>query len=219
MMRLKWFFSFLLLAVLGVGSWALFPRQLGGPPESEEVLHAPVPEVVKEFRQAPPVERVQELYAQESKRIGEIDPDPELTQQRLELLAGELSAEEISWLKGEAGQGSTADGRFFATYLLALSSTEAAVDALGELAVSPVPKSKNKSLFELERQIRAQATEGLGRACAKQVSARDALLDVVEKQADEFLRERAHRALYQCRSGKPVEAQDREALEKVIYGR
>jgi hypothetical protein len=196
-------------------------RREAAPGASKAPIAAPsiaIPPEVEAFKKAPPVTRVQDFYESESKRIGAMDPDPKLTQARLELVAAELSPEEVKWLAGTAlNAKENGDGRFFATYLLALGRSAEGTSALRQIALTEIPKSKNKGLEELERQIRAQATEGLGHSCDV-AGARDALLDIVEMQLDEFIRDRAHRALYQCRTGKPVEEQDKEALDKLLYG-
>jgi hypothetical protein len=214
MTALKFLLSLLVGAALLTGAWFFQP----GSEQPVAPALIPVSEEVSRFQAEAPVVRVQELYARESQRIGAVDPDPELTRKNLEQVAGELNPEEIRWLLGMAAdQAAEGDGRFFAAYLLALSPLPGAVEALGELALSPVPGLKNSRLVELERQLRAQAVEGMGRSCASVVEARDYLLDVVEQQSDEFLRDRAHRALYHCRTGKSVESQDKAALEELLY--
>jgi hypothetical protein len=222
MMRSKWLLSLLLLAVAGA-LWFWLGRASAPPtmiaPIGEETArpNEPVPAAVTKFREGKPLERVKLIYEEEGKRIGAVDPDPDLTQRRLELIARELHPSEIDWLKQEAlRRDEMGDARFFATYLLALNGQEAAVGALREISLSPVPESKNPGLVELERQIRAQAVEGLSRVRGKDV-ARDALLDIVNGQADEFLRDRAHRGLYAWQTGKSIEDQDKEGLEKLLY--
>lgn len=162
------------------------------------------------------MDRVKGFYAAESKRVGSIDKDPILTEKRLREFAATLKDEEIQWLAKEAeNRKNPGDGRFFSVYLMALSEAPLAMEALTKIATSPLPQEKNQGLVELERQLRAQATEGLARACEKQKQWKDSLLDIVSRQEDEFLRDRAHRALYQCETGKSIEDQDKEALEKV----
>jgi len=212
MTPLKWLLSLGFLFLLVVGG-AKFVEPMPAPSSVTQVaavVAAPAPAVKILVDDG---KRIQAFYELESKRIGAVDPNPEETKKRLEVMARDLTPGEILWLEAEAVNPKVnGDGRFFATYLLALCSKPEAMVALGKLAISPVPDSKNKGRVELERQIRAQAIEGLGRA-----KARDPLLDVVEKQPDEFLRDRAHRALYEARGGKKVEEQDREGLEKLLY--
>lgn len=200
-----------------MGSKPFLPAPASGPALSP-IGEPAIPEDVKAFRASPPVKRVQEFYAKEGQRIGTVDPDPALTQKRLALVAKELTEEEVLWLYSEAvNPKASGDGRFFATYMLALSSSPEAVVVLGRLALAPLPPVKNTSLVELERQIRAQAIEGLGRVCATTTAAGDSLLDVVGRHGDEFLRDRAHRALYECRTGKSIEDQDKAALKELIH--
>lgn len=190
-----------------------FPEERDPAPISK-----PVSQEVQTFRAAPRVERVEQFYKAESARVGEVDPDPTLTEERLRAVASELSAEEINWLKLRAlSAKENADARFFAAYLLALSQKDEALPALKEIASTPLPNSKNQGEVELGRQIRAQTIEGISQLKSK-AEARDALLDIEQAQTDEFLRDRAHRALYALSSGKPVEQQDKEGMGKLLYG-
>lgn len=221
MTRSKWLVS-ILLGLLLIGGAFFFLRE-----KAELPVEAPPPQAaspslspeVEKFKSAPPMKRVQELYQEESARIGNLDPDPEGTQRRLEELSKQLTKEEMDWLKSQALDTNVGgDARFFATYLLALSGKPEAVASLREIGLAEIPKSKNQGLTELERQIRGHAAEGLGRL--RGVSeARDALLDIVQYQQDEFVRDRAHRANHQWVTGKTVEEQDKEGLGKVLYGK
>ncbi len=158
-----------------------------------------------------------DLYQMESKRVGQIDKDPKATQTRLEQDARELNPEEIGWLFAQAEDAKNdADARFFAAYLLGLSHKDASVGALERLALLPLPVSKHERYVEQERVFRASAVEGLSHNCKDFPGpVKDALLNIVSNQTDEFLRDRAHRGLYTCETGKPIEEQDKEALEKL----
>ena len=192
------------------------PPALAPKPEAGSDLDPSLRAEVEAFRAAPPVKRVEAFYEKESRRVGEIDQGPELTARRLSAMAGELKPAELSWLKSAAlDRKRGGDGRFFAAYLLALAPGPATASALKDVALAPLPNVKNQGLLELERQVRAQATEGLGHARGVP-EAQEALLDVVEYQNDEFVRDRAHRALYEWRTGKKLEDQDKEALQKVM---
>lgn len=233
-MRSKWLLSVVGLALVAAGAYlalrpgvrrdeapAPAPAAGRGAVVSAAAPAAPAaPSVaVAAFRAAKPVERIEAFYREESRRVGAVDPDPAGTEQRLKAVAEELNPQEVSWLQqASLDRKREGDGRFFATFLLALNAQGPALGALREIALNPVPASKNQGVVELERQIRALASEGLGRARGVR-EAQDALLDVVEKQEDEFLRDRAHRALYAWETGKSVEEQDREALGKVLYGK
>lgn len=224
MTRLKWFASFVFLAALLIGALQLVPREGEAPLSLDAVVSAasvsgtPAAPSVQDFRAAPKENRLEEFYQAESRRIGAIDPDPKATQARLEGVAAELTKEEMKWLASRALSGKTeGDARFFAAYMLALTPHESSLEMLRAIALSPVPQHKNQGLVELERQIRAQAVEGISRK-RESAAARDGLLDVVEKQDDEFLRDRAHRGLHAWQTGRPVEEQDEEGLRKVLYG-
>lgn len=231
MTRSKWFLSIGLVALLLAGGAMLAKRVTAPKPlpaEAAAALEAeaprtrvaakePVPAAVEAFRRAVPVARVQAFYAAESKRIGQVDPDPKLTELRLRLIAEELNVEEIAWLKDTAlDRKAEGDGRFFAAYMLALSPP--ATEALRVIATSAVPKSKNQGLVELERQVRAQAVEGLGRQCGNE-AAKDGLIDTVARQEDEFLRDRAHRSAFAWEKCRPVAGADRKAAAELLYGK
>jgi hypothetical protein len=213
-----------LLLLAGGALWVYRQAQLpaAGAPEAPQAAtptlpanSAVAPAEVQSFRAATPLKRVQEFYEQESQRVGRVDPDPALTQRRLALVAHELSPEEIGWLGTQALDTSLeGDARFFAAYILALSDQPQSIGALAGIALSRIPEAKEERRRAEERMIRGQAVEGIARNCG-QPGARDALLDVVEKQSDEFLRDRAHRGLYSCATGKPLEEQDKAALRKM----
>ena len=153
----------------------------------------------------------------EAEKIGRVQADPVATEQKLVELARTIPTEQLIFLQGLAlSDTASGDERFLAAYLLAKRETEDAIPFLRAVALSPVKEQKNIGLVELDRQIRAQSIEGLGKQ-RKAPSARDAILDVVQGQADEFLRDRGHRALYEWQTGKPIEEQDKDALSKLLY--
>jgi hypothetical protein len=222
-MRSKLLVSLILIGVFGFGAGLYylahnrtsFPEGSASAPVSV-LAKPPTPEVQK-FRAAVKVERVKEFYKAESARVGQVDPDPKLTEERLRNVAAELSAEEINWLKIQAlSAKEAADARFFAAYLLALSNKDDALPALKEIASTPLPLGKDQGEIDLGRQIRAQTIEGISKFAHKS-EARDALLDIEQAQKDEFLRDRAHRGLYALATGKSVEDQDKEAMGKLLY--
>jgi hypothetical protein len=163
------------------------------------------------------MKRIMDLYERESRRVGKIDSDPKGTEKRLEESARELTDEELRWLESQAVDiRNDADARFFAAYLMGLSHRQASVVALGRIALLPLPASKNPRIIEQERAFRASAVEGLSLSCKSFPNAvKDALLDIVSRQTDEFLRDRANRGLYACQTGKSIEAQDLEALKRL----
>jgi len=160
------------------------------------------------------MKRVMDLYEAESKRVGKIDPDPKLTEKRLSAAALDLSAEEISWLGSQSLDATLdMDARFFATYLVGLSPSEASLATLKKIATSAVPQLKNERRMQEERVLRMQAVEGISHKCPLP-SAKDELLEIVSVQ-DPGVRDRAHRALYACHTGKKIEDGDTEALQKL----
>jgi hypothetical protein len=221
MMRSKSFLKIVIsLAIFSVFTWWSFRSLMRAPSPHSEVAVEEKARIPKaESDGAAPTEsmaRVSEFYQTESKRIGALDKDPILTEKRLREFSATLNDNEIRWLIGEAANlENNGDGRFFAVYLLALADSPLAFRVLSEFAVTAIPAQKVKGLEELERQLRGQAIEGLARACQKNREWKDSLLDVVSRQEDEFLRDRAHRGLYQCETGKSLAEQDQEALQKL----
>ena len=220
MTRSKWLVSFVIASpfVVGYGLFYLAHHTERPSPAQLEAAQAavrPASPEVQQFRGETPVKRVEQLYNAESERVGKIDPDPKATQERLKALSAELTPEEYAWLKERAlNRKEPADARFFSTYLTGLSPQSAALPALREIAVTPLPKLKSESQLDIEKQIRALATEGISRMC-KNGAAREALLDVEHTHEDEFLKDRAHRALYAFHTCTDIEASDRAAMEKV----
>lgn len=207
-----------LLLLLAGGAFFFFRKTAGEPqpvpPAPAAVISDTATSTATAFGTAKPLERVVKLYEAESKRIGQVDPDPALTERRLSAAAKDLSGEEIAWLAAQAmDEKNEMDARFFAAYLAALARSPSAVAALKAIAITPIPKTKNEMRFAEERALRMQAVEGLSRNC-KVGTAKDDLLEIIAVQ-DEAVRDRAHRALYACQTGKKIEDGDNEALEKL----
>jgi hypothetical protein len=224
----KWLASFCLIGLLLAGAAFFYLSGKSAPivASSSAVVAQPPTTVPPEpaplpFKVGPPMKRVMDLYESESKRVGQIDNDPKGTQKRLEESARELSPEEIRWLETQAGdRKNDADARFFAAYMMGLSHKVEAVEGLGRIAVSPIPPTKVDRLAEQERVFRASAIEGMSLACKEfPVAVKDGLTDVIARQQDESLRDRANRGLYACQFGKSIESQDKEALQKVRSAR
>lgn len=206
-----------ILLLMAVGALFFFRKPEASPPApaveaATTVLTSTA--IATSVSTSKPMERVIALYETESKRIGRVDPDPALTEKRLTEAAGKLSREEIEWL-GQQGldEKNEMDARFFATYLAALAHSGAAVGTLRQIATRPIPRTKNEMRFAEERALRMQAVEGLAHNC-KLEGATDSLMEIVAVE-DEAVRDRAHRALYACQTGKKLEDGDREALEKL----
>jgi hypothetical protein len=193
------FVAGLSLLVLGiVAFFTLTPKAEKSSEPSPEAFLSEEPSL-RAFREGASVQRIENLYRTEGKRIGDRDNDPSLTRERLRVMAKELKPEEIVWLKGFAlNPRNSKDERFFTVYLLALDARAPAVAAVRDIALAELPPRGK----ELERMIRKQAVEGLGHECANQ-EATDALLDVISMQLDEPIRDAAHRALYVCKEGGP----------------
>jgi hypothetical protein len=227
-MRTKWLASFVLLGLLLLGGASFFwprpaqvspeprPVSLAAPAATPSLLPTPL-ESAKSFKNGEPMKRVMELYASESQRVGKIDKDPKATEARLEEDARELTPEEVEWLGKQATDiKNDGDARFFAEYMVGLSHQEAAVKVLAAIAVSPEPVTKNDRLLQQEQAFRASAVEGLSHNCKEfPAQVKSSFLDVVSRQQDEMVRDLAHRGLYACQTGKRLEDQVEQALQKV----
>ena len=160
-------------------------------------------------------EGVRKFFAKESRSVGRVDPDPARTRERLAERAASLSPPEMEWLATQALNVETgADGRFLATYLLAMNGQAAAIGPLFRIAMSRVPSPLGDRRQADEVVLRMQAIEGLSRI--QSTEARDLLQKIAAGHAIAALRDRAHRALYAWETGKPVEDQDKAALRSLL---
>ncbi len=222
MTRSKWFASiFGLLLAIAAGAAFFYFREsepapsVEAPAAESDSVSTSTAATLSNFQSAPPMKRVMDLYETESKRVGKVDPDPKLTEKRLRAAAKELSADEIAWLGAQAADTSSdMDSRFFAAYLLGLSGSASGINTLGQIALSSIPESKNEMRVQEERVLRMQTVEGILESC-KLAGAKDKLLEIIAEQKDEAVRDRAHRALYACQTGKSLEQADKDALEKL----
>lgn len=158
----------------------------------------------------------------EAGRIGQVDSNPEATQQRLSAWAHGVSAQGAKELSSVALDASRSqDERFLAAYLLGMvPQAEAAIPALREVALAPwagpgMGEKHQDRVNAIEVQVRAAAIEGLARHRG-QDAAREALVAASRAHQDQFLTDRAQRALHEWRTGATVEDQDRKALGKVL---
>ena len=150
-------------------------------------------------------------------RVGVIDPNPDETAKRLQDYAQKLTSAECGDLvEIILNTRKDADERLLSAYLLSEVAGPQGLSALEKLAMSPVPKRPNDRSTAEERGFRALAIEGLGRISDS--NSRKILQDVASSQGDQFLVDRAQRALYGIEKGNPREAekQDKDALEKVL---
>lgn len=158
----------------------------------------------------------------EAGKIGQVDSNPEATQQRLNAWAHGVSAQGAKELSSVALDASRSqDERFLAAYLLGMvPQAEAAIPALREVALAPwagpgMGEKHQDRVNAIEVQVRAAAIEGLARHRG-QDTAREALVAASRAHQEQFLTDRAQRALHEWRTGATVEDQDRKALGKVL---
>lgn len=174
----------------------------------------PAPALETPAKAAPP--ELSPEIQDEVRRAGQIDPDPLASERRLDRLAQALKTEEILSLS-EFVRDFAADGdqRAVGVELLARSPSDAALGALEQIALSPVPKLGEPRREGFERALRARALEGLGSHPNR--AADRALRHVADSTDDAFLSDRARRALA-SRSGQAPDParQDDEALKKLL---
>lgn len=152
----------------------------------------------------------------EAARVGQVDENPERTKEQLRDLAASLSPQDITILTEKAlDPGVDGDERFLAAYLIAEKRNGDPYAALKRMAMAPIAHGLGERVRDMEMQVRAQAIEGLGRL-RNDTRAERALKEVAVRSEEAFLRDRAQRSLHEWRTGKPVEEQDREALEKLL---
>ncbi|NUM89555.1 MAG: hypothetical protein HUU37_10155 [Bdellovibrionales bacterium] len=168
-----------------------------------------------------PSPAVTKFITQEARRLSGIDPDPEATRRRLNAWAREVDA------RGSQDLGAVVldedrdqDERFLAAFLLGLVPDDHAVEVLRKVALEPfhgrpMGEKHGDRLRAIEVQVRAAAIEGLARH-RQSVEARTALETAAKAHEDQFLSDRAQRALHEWRTGERVEEQDRKALGKAL---
>lgn len=145
-----------------------------------------------------------------------IDPDPERSERRLDLLAAKISSEDQRFLK-KIVMDPEANGDHRAVAEEILGRSPSSESYLEEIAGRELADWKNSQRNDFERALSARAIEHLGHLPSAE--AENSLRKLTQKLQDSFLVDRAHRALL-ARTGKvpSPEAQDQEAL-KVLTSR
>lgn len=221
----KWILSGLVLLVLVLGYFAYqhVPVLEKKSPRQEIARNSSFPAMSNHGLTTAPMlsvvvskNELQKRFSAEVAKIGQIDPNPSATAEALLALARSLDKSSLEWLRGVALDDSkNGDDRFFAAYLLAENGGQDSLNFLREVALSKIPPAKAAGQKELERQIRAQVTEGLGKNRSSEY-ARHVLEQVAVEQDDPFLRDQAHRALHEWKTGERIEDQEKDAIGKVL---
>lgn len=209
----SWLLLLFIIVLGGAGYFALHRKPISAASPSAPIATSVETE---KFRTSEPLKRVMELYQTESERVGKADPDPKATQIRLQGLAANLNAEEVQWLVKQALDPKIEmDARFFAVYLVGLNPHPSSVEALSQVAASPLPESKKAKEWKADRYLRMNAIEGMcTQAHCKLSETRDHLLDVQTALQDEPLRDFVNRCLYACQYGKPIAQREKEIFRK-----
>lgn len=136
--------------------------------------------------------------------------DPADADSKLNLIAKNLTAEQLKELKAKAMNASEAgDARFIAVELISRSDVETKNQNLVEIANSEIVDHKNLTKNSEELVFRAKAIEG--------ITSIDSLQEILNRNSNRFLVDRARRALAFLSGKSPsLKEQDEESLKKLI---
>lgn len=167
---------------------------------------------------AAPAYSAEALVEREASRIGQVDPDPAGTERRLRETAQKLSMSELRRLTHVAlDPKKNGDERFMAVQLLGWTENRAALPELENIATHPVPPLKDERALSFEISLRGLAIESIG-AVGDHAEKITALSRVAGRVDHAFLTDRTQRvaAHLNDENVKSIEAQDREALERLL---
>lgn len=152
----------------------------------------------------------------EASRTGMTDQDPVASEKRLDLLAGNLTDEEIISMAEVVRQPSSdGDLRALAVDLLARNKGPQALQSLEQIIISKWSESTDPRRQGFEQSLRARAIEGLEGHPAPQATAR--LQSALSQVQDTFLNDHGQRALlHRQGQARSVQEQDEEALQKIL---
>ncbi len=215
---------FLLLIFVSVGLlallWSLTPiTPLSITRHNRDVQKSEVPSLQKNSQHSSFVESLGQSAAPilyESKRSGMIDKDPFKSEKRLNELSRKLSNQEIiSMTEIIKTPSQESDLRALAVDLLARNRNKHVLGKLEEIITTKWPESADARVIGFEQALRARAIEGLESHPSPQATA--TLEKALRQTQDSFLLDHGQRALLHRRGqAKSVEAQDQEALSKIL---
>jgi hypothetical protein len=154
----------------------------------------------------------------QTEAIGHLTNDPEETQKQLQQTAEAIPKERIDWLRNRAkNQKINTDQRLLAIEYLSLNTNIETLDALEDIAISPVDENLNPALKNEAVALKAAAIEGLASKEGFKDKAIVKLNDIANKTEDKFLLDRVHRSLWYLKGAadKPEE-QDTKALKELL---
>lgn len=154
---------------------------------------------------------------QEAQKISQLDSDPDKTQRELEVFADQLSSTELHLLKDKViNTKEDGDTRSLAVYLLSLSQSEKVLELLKEIALNPLPDTKNDRLITFEETLRASTIDGLVRHPNKNLSV--TILDEISKKSQSrLIADRSRRGFEsRTRNLATPEEQEQAALQKLL---
>lgn len=152
----------------------------------------------------------------EAFRTGMTDQDPVASEKRLDVLAGDLTDEEIVSMAELVKQpSSNGDLRALAVDLLARNKGLSALQPLEQIIISRWSESTDPRMQGFEQSLRARAIEGLEGHPAQQATAN--LQSALSQVQDTFLNDHGQRALlHRQGQARSVQEQDEEALQKIL---
>lgn len=171
---------------------------------------SPVPAAISSAPLTPPE------VLQEAINVGQVDPNPEATENRLDEISRGLDSTELNDLvevaKSPSGPG---DLRSVAVDLLARYPGEEVLVPLEEIIFTKNPEARDARLKDFELALRARAIEGLQNHPSDKATW--ALGRVAETVDEPFLMDRGRRAfLYRQGKVPALEDQDRDAQERLL---
>lgn len=162
-----------------------------------------------------------EYLKSEAVLVGRPDTDPEASESRLREKASSLTATDLIGLTEKATSTQTdGDTRALAVQLVSYSPLSEKIDLLSNFALSTPPTFGEERRDFYEVALRAQAVEGIAEATSAKTkdAAIRALQGIPEKTDNQYLVDRANRALLSLQTGgASPEDQDKAALEELVH--
>lgn len=219
------------ILIIAVGLILIFKLYLSNNREISDSLDKVQIETKKEMAEAKPIKsklpipllnQDETLWTdwleKQSEAIGHLTNDPEETQRQLQQTAEAIPKERIDWLRNRAkNQKINTDQRLLAVEYLSLNPNIETLDALEDIAVTPVDENLNPAIKNESIALKAAAIEGLA---AKEVFKDKAIVklnEIANKTEDKFLLDRVHRSLWYLKgAAEKPEEQDTKALKELL---
>lgn len=213
--------SLVVVLVLAVGIWAYLQKPSPTLPKQSFVTRVTrlmtKPQESKSEVKAESTALEKKLH-QEASLIARIDSAPENTEERLQVWARSLSADDLKQLEKKALDISQPqDDRFLAVMLMGWSEKVEALDSLEDIALSEIdPFLSPNRMGDFERVLRMQAVDGM-LDLPQGPNTVQALQKIASNTTETSTADRANRALWAQRGDAPApKEQDKTALEQLL---